>query len=69
MLTEGDRQMMSMQKSNIPFYVLERQKCVNLRKICPSRGVGFSGFRVEVLTRGRGKFRGLGVETPVGSMC
>ena len=39
--------MLSMQLSNIPFYVLERQKCVN---ICPSRMiVGFSGFRQRIL--------------------
>ena len=25
--------------ANIPFYVLEIQKCVNLRKICPSMGL------------------------------
>ena len=41
---------MSMQLSNIPFYVLERQKFVNLRNIYPSRGVvGFSGFRQRIL--------------------
>ena len=50
--------MMSMQKTNIPFNVVERQRCVNLRKICPSRGVGFSGFKVVVLTRGMGKNSG-----------
>ena len=34
----------------IPFYVLERQKCVNVRNICPSRMiVGFSGFRQRIL--------------------
>ena len=50
MLTEGDRQMLSMQLSNIPFYVLERQKCVNVRNICPSRMiVGFSGIRQRIL--------------------
>ena len=48
--------MMSMHKSNIPFYVLKIQKYVNLRKICPSRGVvGFSEFRGEDLTRGKEK--------------
>ena len=42
--------MLSMQLSNIPFYVLERQKCVNVRNICPSRMiVGFSGFRQRIL--------------------
>ena len=30
--------------------------------------VGFSGFRVEVFTRGRGKFSGAGVETPIGAV-
>ena len=60
--------MMSMQKSNIPFYVLETQKCVKLRKIRPSRGVvEFAGFMGEDLTRlGGGKISG-GIETPVGA--
>ena len=49
---------MSMHKSNIPFDVLERQKCVNLRKICPSEIVEFSEFRGEDLTRGKGKIQG-----------
>ena len=41
---------MSMQLSNKPFYVLERQKFVNLRNIYPSRGVvGFLGFRQRIL--------------------
>ena len=38
-----------------------------MKKTCPSRGVGFSGFRREDLTRMEGKFRG-GGETPVGAM-
>ena len=38
------------QMSNLPFYVLKRQKCVNVRNICPSRMVvGFSGFRQRIL--------------------
>ena len=43
--------MLSMQLSNIPFYVLERQKCVNVRNICPSSPmiVGFSGLRQRIL--------------------
>ena len=42
--------MLSIQLSNIPFYVLERKKCVNLRNICPSKEVvGFSGFRQKIL--------------------
>ena len=46
--------MISMQNSNIPFYVLEKQRCV-----------GFSVFRVRVLTIGREKNSGdPGVETP-----
>ena len=44
---------MSMQLSNITFYVLvllERKKCVNLRNVCPSRGVvGFSRSRQRIL--------------------
>ena len=57
--------MMSMLLSNVPFYVLERQKCVNLRKKLPIQAVvGFSGFRWEDLTR---KNSG-GVETPVGAI-
>ena len=38
MQREGDRQMMSMKSSNITFYILERQKCVNF---LPIRGVAF----------------------------
>ena len=50
---------MSMHSSNISFDVLERQKCVNLRKICPSREVvGFSELRGEDLTRRKGKNSG-----------
>ena len=46
--------MLSMQLSNIPFYVLERQKCVNIRNICPSRMiVGFSGF-IQRILKGEG---------------
>ena len=40
-----------------------------LTKNLPIQGcVGFSGFRVKVLTRRRGKSRGPGVEAPVGAM-
>ena len=39
--------LMSMQLSNKPFYVLERQKFVSLRNIYPSRGVvGFYKGRI-----------------------
>ena len=70
---------MSMQLSNKPFYVMERQKFVNLRNqapfvnlrnIYPSRGVvGFLGFRQRIL-QGDYKFRGGGgcVKTPAGAM-
>ena len=43
-----------------------RQKCVNLRKIRPSMAwkvVGFSGFRGEDLTRGRGNSGAIGLVT------
>ena len=61
--------MLSMQLSNIPFYVLERQKCVNLRNICPSRGVlGFSGFRQKILQGDEKDSVGGCVKTPVGAM-
>ena len=57
--------MMSMHYSNIPFDVLVRQKCVNLRKICPSREVfGCSEFRGEDLTKGEGKNSG-GLRPPL----
>ena len=59
--------MMSMHKPNIPFDVLERHKCVNLRNVCPSRKVlGFSEFSGGGFDKGKGKFRR--VETPVGAM-
>ena len=47
MLTEGDRQMLSMQLSNIPFYVLERQKCVNLRVTEHFPPGGLLDFRIQ----------------------
>ena len=51
--------MMSMQTSNIPFYVLETKMC-KLTKNLPIQIQGvleFSGFRGgEDLTKGRGKF-------------
>ena len=57
--------MLSMQLSNMPFYVLERQKCVNVRNICPSRMiVGFSGYQAEDFTRGGDKFRGVELRPP-----
>ena len=56
--------MMSLQKSNIPFYVLERQRCVNLQKICWIFRIQVGGF-----DKGEGKNSGgPGVETPVGAM-
>ena len=52
--------MLSMQMSNLPFYVLKRQKCVNVRNICPFRMiVGFSGFRQRIL-QGEGTHSGGG---------
>ena len=61
---------MSMQLSNKPFYVLERQKFVNLRNIYPSRGVvGFSGFRQRILQGEDTNSEGGGcVKTPAGAM-
>ena len=52
--------MMSMQKSNIPFYVLETKMC-KLTKNMPFQGgvAGFSGFRGENLTKGGEKLRGV----------
>ena len=61
---------MSMQLSNKPFNVLERQKFVNLRNIYPSRGVvWFSGFRQRIL-QGEDTNSGGGgcVKTPAGAM-
>ena len=61
--------MMSLQKSNIPFYVLERQRCVNLQKICPSRGCWIFRIQGGGFDKGEGKNSGgPGVETPVGAM-
>ena len=58
---------MSMQLSNKPFYVLERQKFVNLRNIYPSRGV--VGFYKGRILQGEDKIqRGGCVKTPVGAM-
>ena len=62
---------MSMQLSNKPFYVLERQKFVNLRNIYPSRGVvGFLGFRQRILQGEDRNSEGGGgcVKTPAGAM-
>ena len=59
------KQMMYIYYSNLPFDVLERQKCVNLRKIFASRKVfGFSEFRGEDLTRGEGENSG-GLKPPL----
>ena len=62
--------MLSMQMSNLPFYVLKRQKCVNVRNICPSRMiVGFSGFRQKIL-QGEGTNSGGGGELrPPSELC
>ena len=58
-----------MQLSNKPFYVLERQKFVNLRNIYPSRGVvGFSGFRQKILQGEDTNSEGGCVKTPAGAM-
>ena len=57
----------------MPFYVLERQKYVNLRKICPSMDNGYPGRLLDfqnsegrILQGGKGKIPG--VESPVGAM-
>ena len=57
--------MMSMQYTNL---CTEETKMCKLTKNLPIHGgVGFSAFRVKVLTRER-KFRGPGVKTPVRAM-
>ena len=60
--------MVSMHYSNIPFYVLERQKYVNLRKICPSMDIqgGCWIFRIQRGGFYKGKIPA--VETPIGAM-
>ena len=64
--------MLSMQLSNIPFYVLEleRQKCVNLRNICPSRGLLDFQDSGRVFDKGRRNSGGLRLELkPPSELC
>ena len=71
MLTEGDRQMMSMQKSKIPFLYWKDKDVQTLTKNLPiHRGLlDFQYSGVGDLTMVKGKCRGGGVKTPVGAMA
>ena len=60
MLTEGDRQMLSKQLSNIPFYVLKRQMC-NLTKHLPIQGSCW----ISEFYKGRRKIQGIVLRPPL----